>query len=346
MKTYLIGEIGQNHNGSVDIAKLIVEGLSWEIKDELFGNNFRKFDAVKLTKRDLNYELSNSQMNRPYNNANSFGATYGEHRAALELNDEEHFEVYKYAKSLGFDFVETLCAPSNVSLLKLFTPDYLKVASRDLTNLPLLNVLAETKIPIIISTGMAGKKELDEALEVISTHHEKISILHCVSEYPTQPQNVNLMTIAWLKENYPDYTIGYSDHTIGISIPVAACAMGASIIEKHVTLDRRMKGTDQKGSLGIDGCQRLVRDIRQLEMSLGDKAIKIEKSVEVAREKLERSCAAKINLKIGHVISEIDLELRSPGDGVKWSERQKLIGATVIKPIASTEIIYDNCIKK
>ena len=193
---------------------------------------------------------------------------------------------------------------------------------------------------------MAGKKELDEALEGRSAHHEMMSIRQCVSEYPTQPQNVNLMTIAWLKENYPDYTVGYSDHTIGISMPVAACAMGARIIEKHVTLDRRMKGTDQKGSLGIDGCQRLVRDIRQLEMSMGEKSIKIEKSVEVAREKLERSCAAKINLQVGHVIREDDLELRSPGDGVKWSERQKLIGATVTKPIASTEIIYDNCVKK
>ena len=112
-------------------------------------------DAVKLTKRDLKQELSQSQMNRPYEGPNSFGATYGEHRAFLELDDEQHFEVYRYAKSKGLDFVETLCAVGCFSLLKLFTPDRLKVASRDLTNLPLLAAIAETKIPMIVSTGMA-----------------------------------------------------------------------------------------------------------------------------------------------------------------------------------------------
>lgn len=157
-ETYIIGEIGQNHNGSVDIAKLIVELVSRPVKEEVFGLNLKPMNAVKMTKRDLNEELTISQMNRIYDTPNSFGRTYGEHRAFLELSDEEHFEVYKYSKSLGLDFIETLCAIGCLSLLKLFTPDYLKVASRDLTNLPLLERLAETKIPIILSTGMAGKK--------------------------------------------------------------------------------------------------------------------------------------------------------------------------------------------
>src|SRR5690606_330337 len=161
--TYVIGEIGQNHNGSVDIAKLLVDVVSRPVYDKLFGTELPVMNAVKLTKRDLNQELSKSQMERPYDNPNSFGKTYGEHREFLELSDEEHFEVYKYAKSKGLDFVETLCATGCLSMLKLFTPDKLKVASRDLTNLPLLEALAETKIPIIVSTGMAGKKELDEA---------------------------------------------------------------------------------------------------------------------------------------------------------------------------------------
>lgn len=158
-ETYIIGEIGQNHNGSVDIAKLIVELVSRPVKEEVFGLNLKPMNAVKMTKRDLNEELTISQMNRIYDTPNSFGRTYGEHRAFLELSDEEHFEVYKYSKSLGLDFIETLCAIGCLSLLKLFTPDYLKVASRDLTNLPLLERLAETKIPIILSTGMAGKKK-------------------------------------------------------------------------------------------------------------------------------------------------------------------------------------------
>src|SRR5690554_1356402 len=170
MSTYVIGEIGQNHNGLVDIVKLLVDVVSRPIYDKLFNNELPIMDAVKLTKRDLNQELSNSQMSRIYDNPNSFGKTYGEHREFLELNDEEHFEVYKYAKSKGLDFVETLCAVGCLSLLRYFTPDRLKVASRDLTNLPLLAALAETQIPMIISTGMAGKKELDDAIDIITKY--------------------------------------------------------------------------------------------------------------------------------------------------------------------------------
>ena len=297
-------------------------------------------NAVKMTKRDLDHELSDSQMSRVYDSPNSFGRTYGEHRAFLELSDEQHYEVYKFAKEKGLDFVETLCAPSCLSIMKYFTPDYLKVASRDVTNIPLLEALAETKIPIILSTGMAGKKELDEALEVICKHHNEISILHCVSQYPTNPNNLNLNTIKYLKDNYPQYKIGFSDHTIGISAPIAAIAMGAEIIEKHVTIDRRMKGTDQAGSLGPDGVNRMIRDIRITEMSMGKEEIFIEPDVMSSKIKLERSIATNRNLKAGDVVTENDIHLLSPGDGFKWSERQSVIGKKVKAEIPRNEIIY------
>ena len=338
--TYIIGEIGQNHNGSVDIAKLIVELISRPVKEEYFGIDLRPMNAVKMTKRDLAHELSDSQMSRVYDSPNSFGRTYGEHRAYLELSDEQHFEVYKYAKEKGLDFVETLCAPSCLSMMKYFTPDYLKVASRDLTNIPLLEALAETKIPMILSTGMAGKKELDEAMDVITKYHNEISILHCVSQYPTNPNNLNLNTIKYLKNNYPQYKIGFSDHTIGISAPIAAIAMGAEIIEKHVTIDRRMKGTDQAGSLGPDGVNRMIRDIRITEMSMGKEEIFIEPDVMSSKIKLERSIATNRNLNVGDVISENDIHLLSPGDGFKWSERQSVIGKKVKAEIPRNEIIY------
>ena len=284
--TYIIGEIGQNHNGSVDIAKLIVELIARPVREDDFNIELKPMNAVKLTKRDLNEELTTSQMNRIYDTPNSFGRTYGEHRAFLELSDEEHYEVYKYAKEKGLDFVETLCAKGCMSLLKLFTPDYLKVASRDLTNLPLLEVMAETEIPIILSTGMAGKKELDDALEVITKYHSQISILHCVSQYPTHPDNLNLRTIEYLKKHYGQYRIGFSDHTVGISAPIVAVGMGAEIIEKHITIDRHMKGTDQAGSLGPDGVNRMVRDIRIAERWLGEEKLYIDKSVINSKIKL------------------------------------------------------------
>lgn len=342
---YIIGEIGQNHNGSVDIAKLITELCSRPIVESDFGISLKPIDAVKLTKRDLKEELSDSQMNRVYDTPNSFGRTYGEHREFLELSDEEHYEVYKYAKSRGLDFVETLCSVGCLSLLNLFQPDFLKVASRDLTNLPLLAAMAETQIPMILSTGMAGKKELDDALEVITKSHSNISILHCVSEYPTHPDNLNLNTIKFLQNNYPDYSIGFSDHTIGIAAPTVAVGMGAKIIEKHITIDRNMKGTDQAGSLGPDGVYRMVRDIRVTEKWMGREELYIDKNVISAKNKLERSIATKVDLKVGDIIAEEHLHLLSPGDGFKWSEKDQLIGKEVVVSIPKNEIIYADLIK-
>jgi len=344
-EVYLIGEIGQNHNGSVDLAKLLVEVASRPVQEKLFNIDVKPLNAVKLTKRDLKSELSASQMAAPYNSIHSFGKTYGEHRAALELNDEQHFEIYKHAKQFGLEFVETLCAVGCLSILKLFKPDKLKVASRDLTNLPLLAALAETNIPMILSTGMAGEKELQDALGVVTRYHNHISILHCVSQYPTHPLNTNLKTITWLQKKYPHYRIGYSDHTIGISAAVAAVAMGAEIIEKHITLDRNMKGTDQAGSLGIDGIYRMVRDIRIMEMSLGKEDIYIEPEVVKAKEKLERSIATNKILKKGNVVKEEDIHLLSPGTGFRWSEKDKVVGKKLINDINKDELIFKNDIE-
>ena len=338
--TYIIGEIGQNHNGSVDIAKLLTELVARPIKEDDFGIDIQPINAVKLTKRDLSEELSSTQMNRPYDNPNSFGKTYGAHRQFLELSDEAHFEVYKYAKSLGLDFVETLCAKGCLSMLRLFTPDRLKVASRDLTNLPLLEALAETRIPIILSTGMAGKKELDEALAVITKYHNDIAILHCVSQYPTEPDNLNLLTIRYLQKHYGQYTIGFSDHTIGIAAPIVAVGMGAKIIEKHITIDRGMKGTDQKGSLGPDGVRRMVRDIRLAEHWMGTEDLYIDRSVAASKVKLERSIASNKDLEVGHIITEDDIHMLSPGDGFKWAERTQLIGKVLKTAVPKNEIIY------
>lgn len=338
--TYIIGEIGQNHNGSVDLAKQIIDVVSRPVVEHLFQLDMKRMDAIKLTKRDLKEELTDSAMNKPYDSLHSFGKTYGEHRAFLELNDEQHHELFVYAKNRGLDVIETLCAVGCLSMLKLFTPDHLKVASRDLTNLPLLSALAETKIPIILSTGMGGKEELDDALEVISKYHDKISILHCISEYPAHYKHINLRTITWLQEHYPQYTIGYSDHSIGIDIPLAAVALGSKILEKHITIDRTLKGTDQAGSLGPDGIYRMVRDIRCLEMAMGEKRMSVDPAVESARIKLERSIATLRPIKKGERINEEDLHMLSPGDGFKWKEKDQVVGKTAANDIPANEIIY------
>ncbi|NVK83407.1 MAG: N-acetylneuraminate synthase family protein [Cytophagia bacterium] len=345
LNTYLIGEIGQNHNGSIDLAKLLIDEAAKPVIDELFGLELKPWDAVKFTKRDLKEELSASAMNKPYTSPHSFGKTYGEHRAKLELNNEQHYELYLYAKEKGLDFVETLCAIGCLNMLGLFTPDRLKVASRDLTNLPLLSAMSETKIPMVISTGMGGVEEIDDALEVITKYHNQVTILHCLSQYPSEYKNINLNSIHYLKERYSGFEVGYSDHSIGIAMPLAAVAMGATTIEKHITLDRTMKGTDQEGSLAPDGMRRMVRDIRNLEMALGE--MKKEKSqvVEPTKLKLERSIATKREMQKGEVITEKDVHLLSPGDGFRWIQRDQLIGKQLKQDVPADEVIYQSMIQ-
>jgi sialic acid synthase len=192
---------------------------------------------------------------------------------------------------------------------------------------------------------MAGQSELDAALDIITKHHESISILHCVSQYPTHPENANLNTIRYLIKKYPQFDIGYSDHTIGISAPVIAAGMGAKIIEKHITLDRSMKGTDQAGSLGIDGMNRMVRDIRIAEKFMGKESIFIDDSTQLAKIKLERSIAAKHGIKAGQIISESDIIMLSPGDGFKWKDRDIIIGKIAKSDIEEHQIIYSNLLE-
>ena len=161
-----------------------------------------------------------------------------------------------------------------------------------------------------------------------------------MSQYPTAPDNLNLLTITYLKRHYGQYTIGFSDHTIGIAAPVAAVALGAEIVEKHITIDRRMKGTDQQGSLGPDGVNRMIRDIRLTERWMGREELYIEPAVAAARVKLERSVATRHDLQPGDVIREEDLHLLSPGDGYKWADRGQVIGRQVKNFVPRNELIY------
>ena len=231
-------------------------------------------------------------------------------------------------------------------MLRLFTPDRLKVASRDLTNLPLLEAMSETKIPMILSTGMTGKKELDDALEIITRYHSNIAILHCLSQYPSEYQNINLRSIQFLKENYPQYTIGYSDHSIGILMPAVAVGMGAEIIEKHITLNRNMKGTDHRGSLEPEGIWRMMRDIRNTEYAIGENGMFVNEKVQATRVKLERSIATLREIASGETITENDLHMLSPGNGFKWAEKDRIIGKKAATAIPANEIIYPEMLEK
>lgn len=329
-ETYIIAEIGQNHNGDINIAKKLIDQLDNFTYDEITGDRFNKCNAIKLTKRDLDEELSKEGMNKPYVGPNSFGSTYGEHREFLELTYEQHVELGNYIKAKGFEFVQTLCSVNTLKLLDMVKVDKIKIASRDLTNIPLIEAIAERPEDVILSTGMADENDLKEVMGIFEKQGKtNISILHCLSQYPSEYSKLNLASINWLEENYSNYTIGYSDHSLGTHIPVAAVARGAKVIEKHVTLDTAMKGTDHKGSADMNTFHKMVHDIRSLEFAVGVWKMDRDSTVGEARLKLERSLAYKRDIKSGEIIEEEDLHMISPGNGLKWKDRVKVVGSIV-----------------
>ncbi len=324
---YIIAEAGQNHNGEMKLAKQLIDMASMPIFDKFNNKQLAGIDAIKFTKRDLSEELTKEAFNKIYDSPNSFGKTYGEHREKLELSYEQHTELFQYAKTKDLDFIETLTSPKTLKLLETVNVKYIKVASRDLTNIPLLTEIAKTGKPVILSTGMGGIPEIDEALNTITAYHENITILHCLSQYPAEYQNLNLRSIQYLKERYP-YKIGYSDHSIGIVAPAVAVALGAEFIEKHITLSHSLKGSDHKGALEPEGLWRMVRDIRNMETALGELKKEVNPEVEKFRIKLERSLATKRKIKKGEIITENDLIMLSPGGGLAWGTKNKIIGKT------------------
>ena len=183
LSTYIIAEIGQNHNGEMTLAKQLIDVAAMLIFDKFSNRKLKKINAVKFTKRDLSEELSANEYHRVYDSPHSFGTTYGQHRQALEFSIEQHYELEQYARSKDLEFIETLTSIKTLKLLDRVHVDAIKVASRDLTNLPLLNEIGQANLKVIISTGMSDEAEIDDAINVIAKYHENISILHCVSQY-------------------------------------------------------------------------------------------------------------------------------------------------------------------
>lgn len=326
---FVIAEIGQNHNGSLDLAKQLVDAA------EMCG-----VDAVKSCKRDLPSELTQEAWDRPYEGPQSFGPTYGEHRTALELSQEQHQELSDYCGTKGMIYFVSACDPPSVDMMEeIGTPLY-KVASRDLTNIPLLERMAKTGKPIILSAGMAEEADIADALECIRVHHNNVCITHCTSEYPTPYEDVNLRAMHTLREKF-DILTGLSDHTIGIMTATVAVGMGACVIEKHLTLARYMKGTDHAASLEPDGMRRVVRDIRNLELALGSGVIQPPEGVKKAEHKLRRSVTSRVAIAAGETLTEEMLTLKSPGTGLKWRDRGRLLGKRAKQAIAPDQTLLE-----
>ena len=314
LPAYIIAEIGQNHNGRVEIAKQLID-MAVDA-----GAN-----AVKFQKRDMTSELTKEAFDKPYENPNSFGKTYGEHRLALELNEAQHKELKEYAQARGITYFVTPTDIPSVALMERLDVPFYKVASRDLTNIPLLKRLSKTNKPVIISTGMASLEDIDDAIEVLGKDRKDIIILQCISQYPADLERVNLKVMDTLKKRYGKI-VGFSDHTTGIVASVTASILGASVIEKHITLNKAMKGSDHAGSAEKEEFTKMIQFIRDARKTIGDGVKIIDPVTQAAKEKLARSLVSKVPIKKGTVLSEEMLVLKSPGTGLKWKEKHLIIG--------------------
>jgi sialic acid synthase SpsE len=311
----VIAEIGQNHNGQCNLAMELVDAAAWA-----------GADAVKFVKRDLSCELARPAHDAPYQSPHAFGATYGEHRAALELSAEQHYQLAQRVRHHGLLYIGTACDAPSVELFDRLNVDAFKIASRDLDNVPLLQEVAHRRRPLLLSTGMSNLAEVDFALD--SLPGTSLALLHCTSLYPAPLADIHLHSLATLRQRY-GRLVGFSDHSVGWLLPPVAVALGAVIVEKHLTLDRALPGSDQACSLEPHEFAQMVRNIREVEQALGRADKPIPAQVTAVRAKLGRSLVTRHALAAGTQLEDSMLVLKSPGNGIAWPQRELIVGRTL-----------------
>ena len=331
---FIIAEIGINHQGDVSIAKNLIQ------KAKECGA-----DAVKLQKRSISRILTKSGLEMAYDNRNSFGKTYGEHKIALELSEADYHELNTYCKKMDIIFCASGWDEESIDFLDEMGIPFFKMASADLTNFPLLVHTAKKNKPMILSTGMADMKMVQAAYSQVNQINNQIAILQCTSTYPSAFSEVHLNVLQTFMKEFPDTVIGYSGHEQGIAIPPAAVALGAKIIERHFTLDRTMKGGDHAASLEPQGFAKMVRDIRAVEESMGSFKKEIQKSEPPVFKKLAKSIVSAVEIKIGEKITNEMLTTKGPGTGISPTRISELIGKITTKNIPADEVINNEDIQ-
>lgn len=269
---YVIAEIGINHNGSLEIAKKLIDAA-----------HESGCDAVKFQKRTVEVVYTAEELAKP--RENPFGPTNGDLKRGLEFGLKEYKEIDAYCRSKGIAWFASCWDEKSVDFIDQFNPPCYKIASASLTDSSLLKYHRAKGRPIILSTGMSDMKMIEDAVKILGT--EDLLIMHCTSTYPSKPEELNLRGITTLREKY-DVPIGYSGHEVGLYTTFAAVVLGASAVERHITLDRAMWGSDQAASVEVQGFRRLVDDIRTWELTKGDGQIKVYESEVPIIKKLRR----------------------------------------------------------
>ncbi len=325
---YVIAEVGHNHQGSLAKCREL-----FRVAKEC------GVDAVKLQKRDNRTLYTRAMYDKPYDNENSFGATYGEHREALEFGRDEYVELQRYCRELGLAFFATAFdIPSADFLAALDMPAY-KIASGDLQSLPLLAHVARIGKPMIVSTGGAAVSDIQRAYDTIMPINQQLCFLQCTAAYPASAEDLNLRVITTLRERYPELVIGLSDHENGIAMAVAAYVLGARVVEKHFTLNHTDKGTDHAFSLEPIGMRKLVRDLRRTRAALGTGVKTPLPSERQPLLKMGKKLVASRQLCVGQVLRAGDIAMKSPGGGLSPAHLPEVLGRTLLVPLEPDEEI-------
>jgi N-acetylneuraminate synthase/N,N'-diacetyllegionaminate synthase len=324
-KTLIIAEAGVNHNGCIETAKKLID-VAVEAKVDLV--KFQTFKAdriVSKTAKKADYQV---------NNTNDNVSTQYEMLKKLELSHQNHLELIDYCKSKGIEFFSTAFDVEGVDYLNSLNFPLFKVPSGEITNYPYLKAIALKNKPVILSTGMCNLSEIEQAIHVLIENgiaRSNITILHCNTEYPTPMEDVNLKAMKTIEKAF-GVKVGYSDHTLGIEVPIAAVALGAVVIEKHFTLDRSLPGPDHRASLEPLELKAMVSAIRNIEEAISGNGIKETSSSEKKNKKIARkSIHLKNDLKEGHLIKEEDIISLRPGDGISTMRWNEIIGKKVNK---------------
>jgi N,N'-diacetyllegionaminate synthase len=315
--TLIIAEAGVNHNGDINIAKQLIDAAVDAGVDYVKFQTFKASKLVSSKAEKAEYQTRNT---------NNIVETQLEMLQKLELSEKQHYELIAYCNERGVRFLSTAFDLDSLDFLKKLGLTLFKIPSGELTNLPYIERVAAVANSIILSTGMSTLAEIEETISVLKASSDvPISILHCNTEYPTPFTDVNLLAMSELQRHFR-VPVGYSDHTIGIEVPIAAVALGATIIEKHFTLDRLMDGPDHAASIEPGELKQMVRAIRNIEMSLGTK-VKEPSASEQKNKVIARKSIYLTNPKIkGETIEEKDLVMLRPGDGISPMRFREIIG--------------------
>jgi N,N'-diacetyllegionaminate synthase len=333
MSILIIAEAGVNHNGDIEIAKSLIDAA---VESKVDIVKFQTFSADRQVTKNAGkakYQIETTDKNE----------TQHSMLKKLELSVEMHIELINYCKKRNIEFISTAFDIQSVNLLQKLGQRLFKIPSGEITNFPYLEHIGKIGKPIILSTGMSTLNEIKIALEILQksgTSKELITVLHCTTSYPVPMSDVNLLAMKSIKDEF-QVEVGYSDHTLGIEIPIAAVVLGAKVIEKHFTLDRNLPGPDHKASLEPNELQEMIRTIRNVEQAMGDGIKKMTPSEAENRDIVRKSLVAIKEIKKGEIFTRENLSTKRPGNGMSPMNWNLIIGKSSKHNYEIDELIKD-----